>query len=378
MSKVWSAVLVADLHLRSIDPYGVVPDGGGIDSRTMKRLSLLDDAIRFAIINKVGAFFILGDLFENRTISEQVRVQVTARLKTLDEIPVYYILGNHEIFMGHGLLESESGFSNNFHVISSPEYYYVFDGHPPILLLPDLGRRGVAQALEQWGQNQLLGLFGHTQVIGQHDNGEHVSKRGVALDAFRGIPLVLLGDFHKRQLFPGAVSKGNTANDFLWGYVGSLARNSFAEENQQKGFCCLKLQECGTGVDFTASIHAVNDTKFVTIDVSDGTTFEHFKSNAPSIDGAIVRMRFMGHEKWYRRLPISEMIDFCYNSGAVVVKKTELLIRESTKVDMNDAKIPKLNARDLVHEFSDHSIKGNHDFGLTYINSALFKVGDMQ
>lgn len=370
-----SIVLIADLHLKSKDPYGVPVEGKPLDSRTQKRFQLLDAAVDFAIDNRVSDFISLGDLFHSRSVSEVVRVELVKRLRRLldDEIYVYLVPGNHELHQGSVLLQSEQEFiaTDTFSVLSAD----ASDGN--ILFVPDIGRHRVEEFLSGISQQEKRNsiLFGHFPVAGAWVSDKEVSRRGVDPKLLEGYPIAMLGDFHKRQLFDGSVTQGNSGTDYLRGYVGSLARNSFAEEGQQKGFIHLVVESRENGTfDFEAKVYPVDDTPFITYDVTEGTTFDLFKTGLPDVAKAVVRVRFLGTDRWFADFPVSEALDYCYLQGAEVVKSQPILVSDE-QVDVGDVVVPDLDKFDLVKKNAkDDGL--NLDAGMGYMRDAVVKLKD--
>jgi len=381
--KQWSTVLIADLHLKSRDSYGVDTGNGGLDTRTLRRLWLLDQAVDYAVDNQVDCFTILGDLFNSRTISEAVREQVARRFLRLEGAGIKDILfvpGNHELYQGHVPLLSDSVLFPRLQVIVEPCKPW---SDLPIFCVPDLGKAKVEEAINSavdlCRDDSIKApiLFGHFAVAGAYMTDTEVNTRGVDPELLKKFPVVLLGDFHRKQLFDGSVPQGYTNDrDFLRGYVGSLARNSFSEEHQQKGFAHLAVEqspEDDGNFRYIAKVIPVEDDPFVTIDVTDGG-MDKFAGNLPDVASAIVRIRFYGTDDWFSGLPVADMVDLCYGEGAQFVK-TEPTITVSGVAPVVGEETLEFDVYKTVTAAAKNK-QQNLTMGLRYIGDALTKVGN--
>lgn len=107
-------VSIADAHIRNLEPLGLKE--GDFDTRTNKKLSLLDETIDYAIEKSCDLYVILGDLFHEINIKKDLRLAVIKSLSKLtkNNIDVWYLVGNHETDGQTNIFQVENEFLETF------------------------------------------------------------------------------------------------------------------------------------------------------------------------------------------------------------------------------------------------------------------------
>jgi DNA repair exonuclease SbcCD nuclease subunit len=154
----------------------------------------------------------LGDWFENRSALNIMTMNYSYRgAKKLNDLglPVYFIIGNHDLYHRHTReLYSSINFHefSNFRVINEPTVIpEVGDG---VLLCPYLFHHEYADLAQYL---KLKTWFGHFEFKGFQVTGSGMlMPTGPEADDFKGPLHIFSGHFHKRQLSKNIVYTGNT------------------------------------------------------------------------------------------------------------------------------------------------------------------------
>ncbi len=290
----------ADLHL-GIESYGRIDPASGLSSRLLDFLSALDQVVDYARENKVDLVLFCGDAYKNRDPSQTQQREFAKRIKRLSSsgIPVFLLIGNHDLPNAIGRATATEIFDTlaveNVYVSNRPDIYHIptQSGTLQIVSLPwlrrsailskeetkDLNFERINQRLQQVLTNIITTLAAkldpalpsilaaHVWVSGARVGSESLMTIGqehvllpsnVAHPAF---DYIALGHLHRQQVLstnPPVV------------YAGSLARQDFGEEEDEKGFYLVEIEsDSESGQRQVAfEFHPVSGRRFVTINVA--------------------------------------------------------------------------------------------------------------
>ena len=290
----------ADLHL-GVESYGRVDPATGISSRLLDFLSALDQVVDYALESQVDLVLFCGDAYKSREPSQTQQREFAKRINRLSTsgIPIFLLVGNHDLPNAIGKATTTEIFDTlavkNVYVSNRPDIYGIEtkSGAIQIASLPwprrstllskeetkNLNFEQINQRIQQMLTNIITAhaskldpglpsiLAAHVWVVGSQIGSERLMTIGqehvllpgnVANPAF---DYIALGHIHKHQVLsenPPAV------------YAGSLERVDFGEEEDEKGFYLVEIeQDEQTGnrrVSF--DFHPVAGRPFTTINVN--------------------------------------------------------------------------------------------------------------
>lgn len=286
MNKSMSWVAVADIHLNNNDPYGK-ESGGSINSRVADRLQYLGQAVDWAVRNVPDVFVILGDTYNSARPVDRVRKAFYEALQPLGPIPVYIILGNHDM----------AAFDSAFNLDA-----VLLADHPNIRIVETLTHLqigGLDVCMVPWKRDddsfvstdlyqRADVVFGHLEVRGCEMSGRKICEDGID-PGLLADKIIRLGHFHKRQDL----------------YVGALARQNFGEAEYAVGFESGVARDSGFDGTVVATLqhHGVDDRAFVV---------ERYQHDAltprPFDPEAIIRIIISGTKAQLRKVSLSNEI----------------------------------------------------------------------
>ena len=315
----------ADLHI-GMENYGRVDPETGISSRIRDFLDRLDEVIAYACDHNADLVIFAGDAFKTRDPDPTQQREFARRIKRLaDQVPVFMLVGNHDI---PGMAARATSI-DIFRTLEVPNVIIgrtissrvmqtrsgpVFLGWVPFpvrnrLLAQEEHKGASVEALDKAVEALVIGemtdlavqadvqsmprvLVGHFSVGGALFG----SERSVMLGRDLVIPkshlsdpiwdYVALGHIHKHQNLTA-----NEAGAPPVVYSGSLERIDFGEEVEDKGFCWINLERGQTTWEFVK----VNARPFVTLKVdgraeADPTAAAIARIQSRQLKGAVVRM----------------------------------------------------------------------------------------
>ena len=290
----------ADLHL-GVESYGRIDPATGLSSRFLDFLSALDQVVGYALENEVDLVLFCGDAYKSREPSQTQQREFAKRINRLSTsgIPIFLLVGNHDLPNAIGKATTTEIFDTlsvkNVYVSNRPDIYRIptHGGTIQIASLPWLRRSAllskedtknldfdqINQKLQQVLTNIIVAhaskldpglpsiLAAHVWVSGAQIGSERLMTIGqehvllpgnVANPAF---DYIALGHIHKHQVLsdnPPAV------------YSGSLERLDFGEEEDDKGFYLVEIeQDKPTGKrQVSFDFHPVTGRRFLTISVN--------------------------------------------------------------------------------------------------------------
>ncbi|MFC2051414.1 exonuclease SbcCD subunit D [Chloroflexota bacterium] len=321
----------ADLHL-GVESYGRIDPATGISSRLHDFLSALDQVVDYALENRVDLVLFCGDAYKSREPGQTYQREFARRINRLSAggVPIFLLVGNHDLPNAVGKATTTEIFDTlavkNVYVANRPDIYRIqtSGGIIQVASLPWLRRstllskeetknldfEQINRKLQEVLTNIVAAhalkldpalpaiLAAHVWVSGAKIGSEslmtigqeHVLLPGnVAHPAF---DYVALGHIHKRQVLsdsPPVV------------YAGSLERVDFGEEEDEKGFYLVEIeQDKETGkrrVSF--DFHPVKGRRFLTINVkiepedtdATSTVLRAITEQEDKVSGAVVRLQ---------------------------------------------------------------------------------------
>jgi exonuclease SbcD len=321
------ALHFADLHV-GMENYGKLDAQTGISSRIRDFLDRLDEVVDHALTHEADLVIFAGDAFKTRDPDPTQQREFALRMKKLaDRVPVFMLVGNHDIPGIAARATSVDIFKTldvkNFtvgRVIGSKVVITrrgpVFLGWVPFpvrnrLLSQEEYRGASVEQLDREIERMMSGwLDDLAREAEQHDMPRvlvgHFSVGGATFGSERSVMLgrdlviqksaladpawdyVALGHIHKHQNLTPRSATG--APPIV--YSGSLERIDFGEEVEDKGFCWLNLvrgastwQFCPVGARPFRSINV--DAR----EEADPTAAVLAAIGARNIAGAIVRVQ---------------------------------------------------------------------------------------
>jgi DNA repair exonuclease SbcCD nuclease subunit len=225
------------------------------EQHNQDNLNYIDWFCKQAAIYQPDHIVFLGDWFENRSavnISTLHYSYLGAKKLNNLNIPIYFIIGNHDCFHKHSReIYSTVHFHefSNFHVINVPTIVESIEGSP--LFCPYLFHHEY-QLLQNYKKSKVW--WGHFEFQGFIITGSSIRmKSGPNPDDFEGPTRIFSGHFHKRQEYKNIY------------YIGNVFPTNFNDANDTERGCVF--------YDYmTNTITPINWTdcpKFVKIKLSD-------------------------------------------------------------------------------------------------------------
>jgi DNA repair protein SbcD/Mre11 len=320
----------ADLHL-GVETYGHVNPETGLSSRLEDYLRALDEMVDFALEGGVDLVLFCGDAYKSREPSQTQQREFAKRLKRLSAggVPLFLLIGNHDLPNALGRATTIEIFDTlavpGVYIANRPGLHRIRTkgGDVQIAALPWVRRSALLSKedtrnldfnqINERLQQALTGIIreqaskidpslpavlaAHVWVLNARVGSEKSMSIGQEHMLLLGsvanpvFDYVALGHIHKGQVlneFPPVV------------YSGSLERLDFGDEDDQKGFYLINIEEDkSTGRRKTSfEFRAINARRFFTlhldIDPLDAdptsTVLQEIESNRNNIRDAIVRI----------------------------------------------------------------------------------------
>ncbi|MFB0559264.1 MAG: exonuclease SbcCD subunit D [Dehalococcoidales bacterium] len=323
----------ADLHL-GVESYGRIDPNTGLSTRLLDFLSALDRVVDYALENKVDLVLFCGDAYKTREPSQTQQREFAKRINRLSTsgIPIFLLIGNHDLPNAIGRATTTEIFDTlavkNVYVSNRPEIYHIptNSGVIQIASLPWLRRSAllskeetknlnfdqINQRLQQVLTNIVAAnipkldpklpsiLAAHAWVSGAQVGSERsmtIGQEHALLLSNVAHPIfdyTALGHIHRHQVLsdnPPAV------------YSGSLERLDFSEEEDDKGFYLVEIQQDReTGKrQVSFDFHPVTGRRFLTINVNiepqdtdpTATVLKALAEQEEKVRDAIVRLQIV-------------------------------------------------------------------------------------
>ena len=359
----------ADLHV-GMENYGKLDPQTGISSRIRDFLDRLDEIVDFAFAHEADLVVFAGDAFKTRDPDPTQQREFARRIKKLaDRVPVFMLVGNHDIpgiaaratsidifstldvtnikvgrGIGSQVIQTRRGpvflgwvpFPVRSRLIAQEDHRGAsveeLDRAVGALIsgeLADLARQAAEQDMPRV-------LVGHFSVAGATYGSERsvmlgrdliIQKSALADPAW---DYVALGHIHKHQNLTPAHPRGAPDAESVDArlppivYSGSLERIDFGEEVEDKGFCWVKLERAHTQWEFRrVHARAFRSVKVDVRDEPDPTSAVVAAIQARGIEGAVVKVVITareGQEAALRRRELEAALAPAANIAAVSVE----------------------------------------------------------
>jgi DNA repair protein SbcD/Mre11 len=270
----------ADLHL-GVETYGHINPETGLSSRLEDFLSALDRLVDYALENRVDLVLFCGDAYKSREPSQTQQREFAKRIKRLSAggIPLFLLIGNHDLPNALGRATATEIFDTlsvpGVYLASRPGIYKVQtrSGEVQVVALPWVRRSALLskeslpggrsldfnqinerlqQALTGIILDQVSGLdpavpavlAAHVWVMNASTGSEKTMSIGqehmllLSSVAHPAFDYVALGHIHKRQVL-------NETPPVI--YSGSLERLDFGDEQDEKGFYLINIENEAAG-----------------------------------------------------------------------------------------------------------------------------------
>ena len=286
----------ADIHIGQ-QAYGKIDPKTGLNTRTLHGLNVFDDMINYAINNNIEVFVFAGDMFKHNLPSPTIQDEVNKRIKKLSDnnIQTFILDGNHDVSKlnnAKSALKASDTFDipNVIHDKFLNKYVYTSKDNKKyqFIMLPTYATKEEINDIVDNINYTLPTIFiGHLTIKGSLLNDWLVETKEEYIDKeifFKNnVKAVILGHLHKYQILN---------EEPLIFYTGSPDRIDFGEENQQKGFTILEIDD-KINYNFIEN----NAEKFYTLklDINEIDDFNNYiineiNINKNKINNSIVRL----------------------------------------------------------------------------------------
>jgi len=288
----------ADLHL-GVETYGHLNPETGLSSRLEDFLNVLDQVVDYAVTNRVDLVLFCGDAYRTREPTQTQQREFARRIKRLSdkEIPLFLLIGNHDLPNAVGRATAIEIFETlsipGVTVANRPAIHRIrtASGDIQIAALPWV-RRSALLSKEDTRNLDFNQINERLQQILTRIISDQANKLDPVLPAILAAHVWVLnakvgseksmsiGQEH--MLLPGSVA--NPAFDYIAlghihkgqvlkenppvVYAGSLERLDFGDEQDEKGFYLVEIQN-GTGGERKTSyrFQPVKARRFFTLKV---------------------------------------------------------------------------------------------------------------
>ena len=319
----------ADLHI-GVENYGKIDPKTGLSSRLGDFLHTYDELVDYAIDTGVDLVLFCGDAYKSRDPSQTHQREFAKRIARLAAagIPTFLLVGNHdtpqviaqatalEIFPTLNVANVYIGDRLQTYIVQTRDGPLQVVGLPWIkrseFLASDAARgmthqqinESIQKMIDNAIRTQVNGLnadipavlAGHVTISQSTLASEQTMMLGhdhVLLNSSIALPqfeYVALGHIHRHQVL--------SRNPYVV-YAGSLQRVDFGEENDEKGFCVVELDNAKQQGSRLTSFEFVKSEarRFLTVDVrvlagdEDPTDTVVKAIKAEALPGAILRLR---------------------------------------------------------------------------------------
>jgi len=335
---------ITDIHLGS---YQGNVEAGGLNSRFMDFVKTYNESIEYTVKQKCDFCLITGDIFKHK---DPQPIEVDAFIIGLQrlieaEIPVYIVLGNHDLFLTKRLKYSISFLNElklkNVHISSEPEMLYI---------KTKAGDKLCIQTMP-YQHKDLLGMKSHIEVV------DYMTKKieDMYNEKQKGVPCIFAGHFSitdaktgaeqqtvnrfnepiiSRQVFVGKkyvyVAMGHLHRHQVIMenppvvYGGSINRTDFNEWKEDKGFIYGKFDD-----KFVYEFVKVNAKKFVNLEYNmEGVAnpqeqiLKDLQDKEGELKDAVVRISVNLSEENRHNYSAIGVTDFINNHGGEITGTT--------------------------------------------------------
>ncbi|HSW57990.1 MAG TPA: exonuclease SbcCD subunit D [Dehalococcoidales bacterium] len=386
--KLMKIVHFADLHL-GVENYGHINPVNGLSSRLEDFLSALDEMVDYAIHEKVDMVLFCGDAYKTREPSQTQQREFAKRIRRLSQsgIPLFLLIGNHDLPNAVGRATALEIFETlsiaNVYVASKPGLFRVptASGIIQVAALPWVRRSALLSREDTQGLdfNQINERLQQilTDVIASHASqinpavpsilAAHVWVMNARLGTEKGMSIgqehmllpgnvanpafdyVALGHIHKAQVlneYPPVV------------YSGSLERVDFGDENDEKGFYVVEINQSGPDAGKTTAyaFHPVNARRFFTLKIEvspddldpTASILRTIEPNLARIEDAVVRIEISLPEALSNRLRDVEIYRLAEGAYHLTISRN---IQREVRLRLGRGSLEGISPRDALQAF---------------------------
>ncbi len=221
-------VIVGDLHLGKKN---------SIDQFVQYQLDEIDKVIEYILENEneINTIIVLGDVFDNRkSINIKTLNDTFSKIKRIDDIDVYLIVGNHDCFYKNDIklnslntIFDHHELSHLFTIVNKPLEIPEIDS----LLVPWMAMDNYNECLLAIKNSKAKYCFGHFELNGFQMNSNTICKSELKAGTFKHFDEVYSGHFHTKS------QQGNIT------YLGSHCQLDWSDFGEKKGFYELNLED---------------------------------------------------------------------------------------------------------------------------------------
>jgi DNA repair exonuclease SbcCD nuclease subunit len=283
--------VIGDIHLRGVDPLGVI-NKEGINSRLVDKLDCLTFCVRECLKYNVEMVEFLGDVFDAINPTERIRGMFWECIYPLTSkgIPTRIILGNHDMNGQIYNLESERFVARpNIRIIRS-ETFYERIGDTQIAHIPYIeDKTTLVNVLKNQNTLKSRILFGHCEISGAALGADNHKMRSEIDAKFFLNELTLLGHIHKfQEIRPNLV------------YLGSITKADFGERNDR---CAMAIVDTDS---MTTHYIDIPQRPMLQIEIHENNPNNIYNAetipNDVDVEGALLKVVFVGSTAWIRTL----------------------------------------------------------------------------
>ena len=357
----------------------------GMNTRLLDFLSAMDEAVAYAIENRIDLVLFAGDAYKSRDPSQTHQREFAKRINRLSDadIPVFLTVGNHdlphianratslEIFPTLNVKNITVSQTLETHIIGTPSGDIQVVGLPWIrigqFMAKEETRNMNMEEIKQALENRLTSLLetevasldktlpsvlcAHVNISGSKTASERSMMLGndhllsLGSVAIKEFDYVALGNIHKYQIL--------THNPPVV-YAGSIERVDFSEEKEDKGFVSVQLDPTMPNGERLLShdFIPVHARSMITINVSpklgeDPTeaSLNEIEKNSEKLANAIVRFKInltSEQEPHFNESEIRQKLNVCFYFAGI---EKNISREHRTRIAVSDAeKITPSNA----------------------------------
>lgn len=240
-------LLISDLHL-DLKTFGVIDPETGINTRSLDGIKALRQVVEYATLksNKIDYLIMSGDIFDNKSPSQNVINEFFQLIKKLSEshVKTYILTGNHD----NSKVETRQTALDLANILGLPNIYVTrgdeyLDLEDLQIVSPNYWHS--VEETEQILDNLTKKVdFNRPAIVVAHLEVPYPGSYGAYSDSLDILPLEVLQK-HDKYLFHmlGHIHKPMIlSKEPLIFYTGSLVRCSFTEEFDEKGFLVCEIK----------------------------------------------------------------------------------------------------------------------------------------
>lgn len=322
-------IQASDIHFKNKEPFGKFSAELGMNTRTAKKLQILNDFFQYGIDNDVDFVVFAGDLFDVPNPASELRKEVAKVFgKYATQLPVIFVCGNHDYLGEVGVFESEGIIAGNvLKDLKTPGFYYINEPVVvgDILFVSYAHHERISEFISndkfQTPAICISHFFASGATIGRTNKPVIIKGQGYPSDTLKAFKKVLLGDIHTAQEI------GNIM------YPGCLARIDVGDATRNPGFFMVDYQ-------FNNLTEYITEINVEFIQVSDWTIERqttgpnaYFDEKECCTDADVWEVTFTGTKAELLTAPYALYKDYAKHHCEKLFIKREQVVDEAAAVD---------------------------------------------